>query len=495
MPDMRILFVSPEMEPLAKVGGLADVVGALPKELQKLGCNVRVVIPLYRQVRGYVKKAGLRLRDLKRDVTVCIDFLPYRGKIKEVVLGDVSVYLLENDIFFNREHIYSTPQGDYEDNDLRFGFLSIGALEVAKTLGFKPDIIHCHDWQTALVPVSLKWRKHLRDDPFFKESKTVFTIHNISYQGLFGKELLEKFGLPWYIFTPQGIEFYGKVNLLKGGIIYSDLVTTVSPTYAKEIKTPEYGFGLEGVLRWISQDPGRLVGVLNGIDYEVWNPKTDEALYANYDSDNLGGKLQNKVRLKEETGLSKNGNKPLIGIVSRLAEQKGIDLIVEAFPQIFDLGFQMVVLGSGDEKYERMLENAMNTYKGNLSVNIGFNDQLARRIYAGSDMFLMPSRFEPCGLGQMIALRYGSIPVVRGTGGLLDTVIDYTVDKKRGNGFVFHEFSKVSLLDALIRAISVYENEVEWRELVRRAMNEDFSWGSSSRKYLELYHSLRKKTP
>ncbi|GIW48506.1 MAG: glycogen synthase 2 [Deltaproteobacteria bacterium] len=492
---MRILFVSPEMEPLAKVGGLADVVGALPKELQKLGCNVRVVIPLYRQVRGYAKKAGLRLRDLKRDVTVCMDFLPYRGKIKEVVLGDVSVYLLENDIFFNREHIYSTPQGDYEDNDLRFGFLSIGALEVAKTLGFKPDIIHCHDWQTALVPVSLKWRKHLRDDPFFKESKTVFTIHNISYQGLFGKELLEKFGLPWYIFTPQGIEFYGKVNLLKGGIIYSDLVTTVSPTYAKEIKTPEYGFGLEGVLRWISQDPGRLVGVLNGIDYEVWNPKTDGALYANYDSDNLGGKLKNKVRLKEETGLSKNGNKPLIGIVSRLAEQKGIDLIVEAFPQIFDLGFQMVVLGSGDEKYERMLENAMNTYKGNLSVNIGFNDQLARRIYAGSDMFLMPSRFEPCGLGQMIALRYGSIPVVRGTGGLLDTVIDYTVDKKRGNGFVFHEFSKVSLLDALIRAISVYENEVEWRELVRRAMNEDFSWGSSSRKYLELYHSLRKKTP
>lgn len=492
---MRILFVSPEMEPLAKVGGLADVVGALPKELQKLGCNVRVVIPLYRQVRDYAKKAGLRLRDLKRDVTVCMDFLPYRGKIKEVVLGDVSVYLLENDIFFNREHIYSTPQGDYEDNDLRFGFLSIGALEVAKTLGFKPDIIHCHDWQTALVPVSLKWRKHLRDDPFFKESKTVFTIHNISYQGLFGKELLEKFGLPWYIFTPQGIEFYGKVNLLKGGIIYSDLVTTVSPTYAKEIKTPEYGFGLEGVLRWISQDPGRLVGVLNGIDYEVWNPKTDGALYANYDSDNLGGKLKNKVRLKEETGLSKNGNKPLIGIVSRLAEQKGIDLIVEAFPQIFDLGFQMVVLGSGDEKYERMLENAKNTYKGNLSVNIGFNDQLARRIYAGSDMFLMPSRFEPCGLGQMIALRYGSIPVVRGTGGLLDTVIDYTVDKKRGNGFVFHEFSKVSLLDALIRAISVYENEVEWRELVRRAMNEDFSWGSSSRKYLELYHSLRKKTP
>ncbi|GBD39059.1 Glycogen synthase [bacterium HR37] len=492
---MRILFVSPEMEPLAKVGGLADVVGALPKELQKLGCTVKVVIPLYRQVRDYTKKAGLKLRDLKREVTVCIDFLPYRGKIKEVVLGDVSVCLLENDSFFNREHIYSTPQGDYEDNDLRFGFLSIGALEVAKVLGFKPDIIHCHDWQTALVPVSLRWRKHLRDDPFFKESKTVFTIHNISYQGLFGKELLEKFGLPWYIFTPQGIEFYGKVNLLKGGIIYSDLVTTVSPTYAKEIKTPEYGFGLEGVLRWISQDPGRLVGVLNGIDYEVWNPKTDEALYANYDSDNPEGKLKNKIRLKEETGLSRNGNKPLIGIVSRLAEQKGIDLIVEAFPQIFDLGFQMVVLGSGDEKYERMLENAMNTYKGNLSVNIGFNDQLARRIYAGSDMFLMPSRFEPCGLGQMIALRYGSIPVVRGTGGLLDTVIDYTVDKKRGNGFVFHEFSKVSLLDALVRAVSVYENQVEWRELVRRAMNEDFSWGSSSRKYLELYRSLKKKTP
>ncbi|MBI2485588.1 MAG: glycogen synthase GlgA [Deltaproteobacteria bacterium] len=488
---MKVLFISPEMEPLAKVGGLADVVGALPGELKKLGCDVRVIIPLYRDVEKNLQKLKLKSKNLKGEVIVAIDWLPFKGTLKEVSLDGVTVYLLKNDNFFDREYIYSTPKGDYTDSSLRFGFFSLGALEAARTLDFKPDIIHCHDWQTALVSISLKWRKHLKDATFFKDSKLVFTIHNIAYQGLFGKEILDEFGLPWYIFTPQGIEFYGKVNLLKGGIAYSDLVTTVSPTYAEEIKTPQYGYGLDGVLRWISENANNLMGILNGIDYELWNPETDKALYLNYSAGDIDGKIKNKSKLKEKLGLNTDEAKPLIGIVSRLTEQKGIDLVVESLSQIVDLGFQVAILGTGEEKYERMLEIAKHTYKENLSVFLGFSDEMARRIYAGSDMFLMPSRFEPCGLGQMIALRYGSIPVVRGTGGLLDTIRDHTADKKNGNGFIFYEFSKVSLLDALVRAISAYENRNEWVDLVTRSMKEDFSWKKSSEKYLEIYKRLK----
>jgi starch synthase len=487
---MKVLFISPEMEPLAKVGGLADVVGALPRELKRLGCDVRVVIPYYQHVKENIDKIGLKPRESGKEVVVAIDWLPFRGNVTEVTLDEVTVYLLGNDRLFDREYIYSTPKGDYPDNYLRFGFLSLAALETARALGFNPDIIHCHDWQTAMVPISLRWRKHLRDDPFFKDSKIVFTIHNIAYQGLFPKEILDEFGLPWYIYTPQGIEFYGKVNLLKGGIAYSDLVTTVSPTYAEEIKTPQYGYGLDGVLRWVSQNSNSLVGILNGIDYELWNPEKDKALYLNYATGDIDGRLKNKSKLKEELGLNTDESKPLIGMVSRLTEQKGIDLVVESLRQIIDLGFQLAILGTGEERYERMLENAKQVHRENVSFSSGFSDELARRIYAGSDMFLMPSRFEPCGLGQMIALRYGSIPVVRGTGGLLDTIRDYNADKEKGNGFVFYEFSKVSFLDALVRAISVYENRNEWMALVNRAMREDFSWKRSSEKYLEMYEKL-----
>jgi starch synthase len=488
---MKVLFISPEMEPLAKVGGLADVVGALPKELENLGCDVRVIIPLYNQVKENLRTLKLKAKNLRKEIIVCLDWLPFKGDVMETDLSGLTVYLLRNDNFFNREYIYSTPKGDYQDNDLRFGFLSLGALEIAKALDFKPDIIHCHDWQTAFVPISLKWRKHVKDDPFFSDTKVVFTIHNISYQGLFQKEILEKFGLPWYVFTPQGIEFYGKVSLLKGGIVYSDTVTTVSPNYAQEIKTPEYGNGLDGILRWVSQDTNKLVGILNGINYDSWDPNGDKALYVNYTLGDINGKSKNKTGLQIELGLDTEEEKPLLGMVSRLTEQKGIDLVVESLPQIFDLGFQIAILGTGEEKYSRMLENARTRYKGNLSVVFGFNDEVARRIYAGSDMFLMPSRFEPCGLGQMIAMRYGSIPVVRGTGGLLDSVRDYTGGREKGNGFVFHDFSKVSLLDALTRALPVYENREEWIGLVTRAMEEDFSWKRSSERYLELYERLK----
>ena len=488
---MKILFVASEMEPFVKIGGLADVIGTLPKRLAGLGCEVRVVIPYYRRIRANLSRLGMKPATLPREIDICIDWLPVKGGIKEIEFNDIKVYFLSNDEYFGRRYIYSTPKGDYEDNDLRFGFLSLGSLEIAKALDFKPDIIHCHDWQTALLPICLRWRKHLRGDPFFKDTRVVFTIHNISYQGQYERNVLDKFGLPEFLFTSQGLELYGKANLLKGGIIYSDLVTTVSPTYAAELKKREFGYGLDAVLKWISRDRDNLLGILNGIDYEEWDPEKDGSIFESYGAASIDNKTGNKVRLKEELGLKPDGDKPLLGVVSKLTEQKGIDLFLESIQQILDLGYQVAVVGAGVDKYELMLGKAMKRWKGNLSVTVAVNnDELERRVYAGSDMFLMPSRFEPCGLGQIIALRYGAIPVVRGTGGLIDTVRDYTEDREAGNGFVFYEFSKVSMLDALLRAIAVYEDKEQWRELMSRGMKEDFSWKSSGKKYLKVYGEL-----
>lgn len=478
------------MEPIAKVGGLADVIGALPGKLTDLGCDVRVVIPFYRGVGENLDKLKLQADDLGEEVVTCIDWLPVKGSIHQAIIEGVRVYLLRNDALYGREDIYGTSEGDYEDNDLRFGFLCLGALELAKTLDFRPDIIHCHDWQSSLVPICLKWRKHLKSDPFFRDAKVILTIHNLAYQGQFDKEILDKFGLPWFLFAPQGIEFYGKVNLLKGGIAYSDVVTTVSQTYADEIKTPQYGHGLDGILRSISKNTNSVIGILNGIDYDDWNPETDRALYRNYSLSEMSGRSDNKAGLIKEAGLAPKPGHPLLGMVSRMTDQKGIDLVVDSLPQIFELGYQAVILGDGEERYERMLLAARNRFKDSLSVVLGFDDELARKIYAGSDFFLMPSRFEPCGLGQLIALRYGSIPVVRATGGLADTVSDYTASKEKGNGFVFHDFSKVSFLDALIRALSVYDNKVEMAEIIRRAMSEDFSWRRSTQLYYDLYKGV-----
>lgn len=489
---MNVLFISPEIEPIAKVGGLADVIGALPRKLINLGCDVRVVIPFYRDARQNIENLRLSPTRLGEEIITCIDWLPVKGEAHEISIHGVQVYLLRNDALYDREYIYSAPEGDYDDNDLRFGFLSLGALEIAKTLNFRPDIIHCHDWQTSLVPICLRWRKHLKDDPFFKNSKIIFTIHNLAFQGQYNKDILDRFGLPWFLYSPHGIEFYGKVNLLKGGITYSDCVTTVSQTYAEEIKTAQYGYGLDGILRSISLGSNNVIGILNGIDYDEWNPQTDHALYANYDASHIAGKSMNKTELIKEVGLTPKGDQPLLGMVSRLTEQKGTDLVVDSLPQIFELGYQVVILGDGEERYERMLVGALNKFKNSLSVILGFNDELARKIYAGCDFFLMPSRYEPCGLGQLIALRYGGIPIVRGTGGLADTVVDYTASKTKGNGFVFYEFSKVSFLDALIRALTLYDNNAELEVIIRRAMNEDFSWRRSSQLYYDLYQRVTK---
>lgn len=478
------------MEPFAKVGGLADVIGTLSKRLSDLDCDVRVVLPYYKLVKKNLRNIKLKVKELDKTVSTSVDWRVNEGKLYEVKYKGVTVYLIENDEYFGRDQVYATSKGEFEDNDLRFGFLSLAALETAKIVNFKPDIIHCHDWQTAFIPISLKWRKHLKDDDFFKESKIVFTIHNIAYQGQFEKVIMEKFGIPGYLFTSQGLELYGKVNLLKGGILYSDLVTTVSPTFAEEIKKREYGHGLDAVLKWVSRKSNNLRGILDGIDYEAWNPETDKDIYSNYNSKEISAKAQNTLKLKKDLGLNENEEFPLLCFVSKLTEQKGLDLLLDSLPQIFDLGYQVVIIGSGEAHFEQMLRKAKKKFRKNLSIAIKPSDDLERKIYAGSDMLLMPSRFEPCGLSQIIALRYGTIPVVRGTGGLLDTVRDYNDDKRAGNGFIFHEFSKVSLLDALIRAISVYEDKRAWGRLISKAMKEDFSWKKSGKTYKDIYQEL-----
>ncbi|HML95614.1 MAG TPA: glycogen synthase GlgA [Thermodesulfobacteriota bacterium] len=493
---MNILFVASEMEPLARVGGLADVIGTLPKRLAAQGADVRVVLPYYSRVKTWLSTAGIKPKDAVKDLVVCIDWLPVRGVVKEIKLSGVTVYLVEQDDFYARKYIYSTPAADYEDNDLRFGFLSLAALEAAKSLGFKPEIIHCHDWQTALLPICLRWRKHLRDDEFFKDTRVVFTIHNISFQGQYDRTILDKFGLPEFLFTSQGLEFYGKANLLKGGILYSDVVTTVSPTYAEEIRKKEYAYGLDAVLKWVSRKQDNLIGILNGIDYDEWDPETDRYIYKNYGTQSLAQKPVNREKLREEFGLDASIDKPVLGVVSKLTEQKGADLLLESVPQIIDLGYQIVIVGAGDEKYEQAVVRAGKRFGKNLSVTIAVdNTSLERKVYAGSDMFLVPSRFEPCGLGQIIALRYGTVPVVRGTGGLLDTVRDYTENPAGGNGFIFYEFSTVSMLDALLRAITAYEDKAAWRKLQTRAMREDFSWKASGKKYLGLYKEVMERKP
>lgn len=487
---MNVLFVASEMEPFAKTGGLADVLGVLPKRLSDLGIDVRVVIPYYKETERNLRRLKYKVNTIRnKEVIVPIDWIPYKGKIKETKVDGVTVYFLCNDDLYDRAYIYGSPVGDYQDNDTRYGFLSLGALEITKTLDFKPDIIHCNDWQTALVPISLKWKKHYHDDPFFQDTKVVYTIHNIAYQGLYQPELVEKLGLPSYIFNMNGLEFYGKVNLMKGGIISSDLVTTVSQRYTEEIKTPEYGYWLDGVLRSISHQ-NKLVGVMNGLDYDVWDPEKDNTICMKYGPNNIDGKTMNKMKLRKRLGFKSKENKPLIGIISRLADQKGIDLVIDFLDQILDLNVELVILGTGDKNYENILIENMNQYGDRFSAIIGYNDKKARAIYAGSDMFLMPSRFEPCGLGQLMALKYGTIPIVRGTGGLLDSIVDYHRNSERGNGFVFHEFEGEEMLASINNAITVYNNPQEWNDLVKKAMAENFSWRKASEIYFGHYQKL-----
>ncbi len=480
---MKVLVVSSEVYPFAKTGGLADVAGSLPLALKKAGVDVRIAMPLYTR-----KIDRCRFNLSSTGVSIELEMAGKRrvGFIDRTDYEEVPVYFVDEREFFDRDELYGTPEGDYPDNWLRFAFFARAVIEMLKPLNFVPDIIHLNDWQTALIPVYLK--EVYRHDPELSSIKTLITIHNIAYQGQFDSWIIPEIGLPWSVYHMEALEFYGKVNYLKGGIVYSDAINTVSPTYAKEIQTPEYGYGLDGILRKRSAD---LYGILNGIDYRTWDPQTDKHIYFNYSLENFEtGKTENKKGLLREQGLPYSPDVPVVGIVSRLAAQKGFDLIKDALDEIAGLNLQFVVLGSGDKIYQDMFVEIAKKLPEKFAVTIGFDPVLARKIYAGSDMFLMPSRYEPCGLGQMIALRYGSIPIVRKTGGLADTIIDYDSDPENGYGFMFERYEPSELVDAIKRALKAYSNREKWLEIVRRGMSLDFSWDASAKKYIELYRKL-----
>ncbi|HJV36518.1 glycogen synthase GlgA [Geomonas sp.] len=475
---MKILFVASEVTPFAKTGGLADVAGALPKTLRSLGHDVRIMMPFY----SVVERGGMAVRKGRKSASVFVDGIEKKGFLRQASLGEIPVYLIENKEYFSREELYGTPSGDYPDNAQRFSFFCRCVLELLKKMDFRPDIIHCHDWQTALIPHYLKHER--KNDPFFTKTGVIFTIHNLAYQGLFPVEALETMGLSKECFTMDNLEFYGKINLLKGGIVAADLVTTVSEAYCREIQTPEMGCGMHGVLQTRKDD---LYGILNGVDYEEWNPATDKDIMKNYSHASLSGKVVDKIGLQRTMGLASAPETPLIGMVSRMVAHKGFDLITELLPVLSKAPLQLVLLGSGDERYLKALNDAKAAGARNIAFSTGFNHALAPKIYAGSDMFLMPSFFEPCGLGQLIAMRFGSVPVVRKTGGLADSVCDPMETDKTPNGFVFEEYTADALWDAISRAITAYQDKPLWKKLMRRGMSCDFSWQHSVHKYLELY--------
>jgi len=488
---MLIAMCSTEAVPFAKTGGMADVVGSLPSVLKKVGQECVVLMPFYTSIFG--RDYDFKL--IKKGLNVPInDAEEEFYDLLETRSGEVTFYFIKNDKFFNRNYIYGTPKGDYRDNPKRFSFFSKAILFALEELGTGPDIIHLNDYHCALAAAYLdQIRKEGRPEKdFFRRTSTVFTIHNLAYQGVFDRQVLDYCGLGQKYFHINGLEFYGRVNFMKGGILFSDKITTVSPTYAKEILTPEYGEGLEGVLRFRQND---LEGIVNGIDYSIWDPENDQSLCTNYNIRDLSGKMDCKDSLLKNYLGSGKKEAPLIGVVSRLSEQKGVDLIVDAVDRLMGMGFYMIILGTGDEKYHRLLKQQQKKHKGKLSVNITYSDKLARLIYSGCDMFLMPSKYEPCGLGQLISLRYGTVPVVRDTGGLSDTIKDIRDEKDIGagaTGFKFAGYSSPQMVEALERALSYYKNGRLWNRIIKNGMNCDFSWTSSAESYKKLYLSLKK---
>lgn len=457
---LKVLFASSEVEPFSKTGGLADVAGSLPIALDKAGIDIRVITPRYKCVRVSGNEA--RLAD------------------------KAPVYFIKNSKYFMRNNLYAEKGGDYPDNLDRFAFFSKSILEGLKELDFKPDIIHCNDWQTALVPVYLK-EIYGKRDKFYGKMKTVLTVHNLGYQGVFPKEEFPKTGLGWDYFTMQRLEFYDMVNILKGGLVFADIITTVSPTYAREIQTAEFGCGLNGLL---SERKTALSGILNGIDYGEWDPSKDKELKYHFSALRPEGKRKDKTLLQKEAGLEERQDAPLIGIVSRLADQKGLDLIARIINPLLDHDVQFILLGTGEGKYHRLFEEISKRVPRKVSINLKFDGLLAKKIYSGADIFLMPSRYEPCGLSQMISLRYGTIPIVRRTGGLADTITEFDPDTTRGNGFVFERYDAWEFFDAIKRAVDIYRRKGLWAKLVSNAMKCDFSWDKSAEKYLEVYKKL-----
>lgn len=474
------------MVPFAKTGGLADVSGVLPRAIKAEGHDVRVVMPKYRVVDN--QKFGLR--NLTKSLTI-----PVGGEVAivSILQGElekgIPTYFIDYEPYFEREELYGTPQGAYEDNAERFILFSRALLESVKAIGFQPDVIHCNDWQTGLIPVYLKTL--YKKDPFFQRTATVMTIHNIAYQGTFTKNTLHLAGLSEEEFSPEKLEFYGKISFLKGGLVYADMLNTVSVTYSKEIQSSaEFGYGLEGVLAHRSQD---LYGILNGIDYNEWNPEKDPFIAVNYTMGEIDKKMECKKALLRENDLPVNLERPLVGIVSRLARQKGLDIIGEAIEEIIGLDLYFILLGTGEEEYHKLFSRIGKKYSRKAAIHITFDNRLAHRIYAGCDLFLMPSRYEPCGLGQLISLAYGTASIVNPTGGLADTIEEFEPGTGKGNGFVLREYSASGLVDALKRAITVYRQKEAWQKLVNNMMKADFSWAASTKEYLKLYQRAMDK--
>jgi len=477
---MRILFVASEGLPFSKTGGLADVVEALPKALLTQGHEVAVVLPRYRgtEVSAVVipsltiPMGGARLR--------------FPAIADGAVIGGVRYFFVDDPAYFDREGLYGSGGKDYPDNAERYAEFCRAAVEVAKHI-WPADVFHCHDWQTALVPVLL--RTSYSDDPTVKNIPVVFTIHNMGYQGQFARDVLDRVGLPQTVFHPEGLEFYGSVNLLKAGLVYSDYLTTVSRKYAQEIQTKEFGHGLDGVAQKRSD---RLVGILNGVDYGAWNPAKDELIAANYSAKDLSGKQACKEDLLQVFGLPhEHLERPVVGIVSRFADQKGFDLIAEKAHEVMKEDLALVVLGTGDRKYEKLFSALAAAYPGRVGLKIAYDNALAHKVEAGADMFLMPSRYEPSGLNQMYSLKYGTVPIVRATGGLDDSIKPFDVEHGTGTGFKFYEYSGEALLYAVRQALHHYMDERIWKRIQLNGMAKDFSWKGPAREYANLYEAAR----
>lgn len=482
MKKKKVLFVASEGVPFAKTGGLADVVGALPQALESLEVEVKVLMPLYNQVR----KCQVAITHVADHLKVPLNNQRFEYYSLYSSVQNYPFYFVEENDLFGREYLYGTPQGDYHDNLERFAFFCGAVPSFCRAIDFAPDVIHCHDWQSALVPVFL--RNRWAGDKILAKAKTVLTIHNLAYQGSFPKEKYPLLGLDWSLFTINGLECYDRINLLKGGIVFADAITTVSHRYSQEIQTQEYGCGLEGVLRNRAKD---LSGILNGVDYNEWSPECDKLIPAKFSVDDLAGKAKNKAALMEAFELSGNlADAPILAVISRLADQKGFDLLAQILPYLMKKDLSLVILGTGEEKYHQWLTAEAPKYKGKLGAKIAFDNKLAHLMEAGADMFLMPSRYEPCGLNQIYSMKYGTIPVVRSTGGLADTVQPVGGMNLPGTGFVFIDYTPEAFLKAISEALEAYNDKELWPRIMRRAMAQDFSWKRSAEAYVALYENL-----
>ncbi|MCF6159372.1 MAG: glycogen synthase GlgA [wastewater metagenome] len=481
---MKIVYISPEVMPFAKTGGLADIAGTLPKSLQKQGVDITVITPLY----GVTKDCQYSLLKTDLQVMVTIDGKRKYGYVYKGFLPDsqVPVYFLYNEQYYARKGLYNYPgtTRDFEDNSERFIFFDQAVLETIDQLSIYPDIIHCNDWQTGLIPVYLKAKYASRK--CFLNTKVIMNIHNLAYQGIFWHWDMKLTGLDWSLFNWKQLEFYGKLNFLKGGIVFSDSITTVSKTYAQEIQTPEYGAGLDVVLKERAKD---LYGIINGIDCTIWNPETDKFIAANYGIKDLTGKQICKKDLQRKCKLP-GKDVPVIGMITRLTDQKGLDLIVDIFRDLMKINLQFVLLGTGERRYHELFQDYAKRFPEKVAVKLTFDERSAHEIEAGADIFLMPSRFEPCGLNQLYSLRYGTVPVVRATGGLADTIVDVRsepISYGRANGFSFKRYNSDMLFATIVRVLDFFKNKVQWIEIMKNGMKQDWSLERSAGEYVMLY--------